>query len=306
MKVVLAGRGLGLYRLLELLPLEEISISGILTSKPAPEYEVTSEDFARFAESHGVPFLHSSRREVYEPFLESLEADILISAQFTSIFNRRALEHFPLGGLNVHGGDLPRFRGNACQAWAILSGESRIGLCVHRMVADEIDSGDIIAREYLPISLSTKIGTVFDWINERTAPMLLKAINELDRDPGFYLEKQSVNPSDSLRCYPRKPEDGKIDWNVAAEDVLRLVNACNRPYPGAFCNFHENKMIIWDAELSDSNEPFLAVPGQVADYGEGWVDVACGSGKIRLLKVEIDGKVGSPTDWVTSRRHRLN
>ena len=70
----------------------------------------------------------------------------------------KIINYFNYGILNAHGGDLPRYRGNACQAWAILNGENKIGLCIHKMVGGELDSGDIISRDYLDIGENTKIG----------------------------------------------------------------------------------------------------------------------------------------------------
>jgi len=110
---------------------------------------------------------------------------------------------FPLGILNAHGGDLTRYRGNACQAWAILNGEERIGLCVHKMQGGELDSGDIITRDYLPIDYTTKITKVWDWMTERVPILMLEAVEQLSKDSSYVLEQQSADPQDALRCYPR-------------------------------------------------------------------------------------------------------
>ena len=107
---------------------------------------------------------------------------------------------FPYGILNAHGGDLPRYH-NACQAWAIINGESRIGLCIHRMIGGELDSGDIIARDFLSINHNTKVTSILDWMNNRT-PKQLKAVQKLAENPSYFLEKQSEDPTKALRCYP--------------------------------------------------------------------------------------------------------
>ena len=74
-----------------------------------------------------------------------------------------------------HGGDLPRYRGNACQAWAILNGEDRIGLCIHRMIGDELDSGDIIARDYFSIDQTTKVTKAWEWLHKKIPELFLEA-----------------------------------------------------------------------------------------------------------------------------------
>jgi methionyl-tRNA formyltransferase len=135
---------------------------------------------------------------------------------------------------------------------------------------------------------------------------MLEAVEKLEADPSYFLELQSKSPQDSLRCYPRKPEDGRITWSESARNVLRLVNASCKPYAGAFCGFEDRVMIIWDAELVLDDEIFCAVPGQVTNIGEGFIEVACGKGKLRLLEIEIDCVKKSPDTIIKSIRKRLS
>ena len=79
-----------------------------------------------------------------------------------------------MGILNAHGGDLPRYRGNACQAWAILNGEEKIGLCIHKMIGGELDSGNIIAKEFLKIDINTKVTQVWGWMSTSIPKLFLK------------------------------------------------------------------------------------------------------------------------------------
>ena len=225
---------------------------------------------------------------------------------YTGILPQSIIDIFPFGVLNSHGGDLPRYRGNACQAWAIINGEERIGLCIHKMIGGELDSGDIITRDYMPINHSTKVTKVWEWMSCRIPLLMLEAVEKLEADPSYLLELQSKSPQDFLRCYPRKPEDGRITWSESARNVLRLVNASCKPYAGAFCGFEDRVMIIWDAELVLDDEIFCAVPGQVTNIGEGFIEVACGKGKLRLLEIEIDCVKKSPDTIIKSIRKRLS
>ena len=219
---------------------------------------------------------------------------------------QEVIDLFPLGILNAHGGDLPKYRGNACQAWAILNGEKRIGLCIHRMIGGELDSGDIIAREYLSIDHDTKVTQVWKWMVQRIPELMVKAVTRLSSDRDYVLEHQSKDSKNALRCYPRKPEDGRIDWHQPALNILRLINASNKPYAGAFCDYEGAKLIIWDAVLVNDDEVFCAVPGQVTKIGEGFVEVACGEGKLRLLGMEMNRQAIKPSELIRSIRKRLD
>lgn len=306
MKIAIIGRTEILYDSALLLREAGHEIVCILTAKEAPEYTRTAQDFRKLADLWKIPFVQGGRIGESIDFLRAVRADIAVSINYTGVVPQTVIDLFPLGVLNAHGGDLPRYRGNACQAWAILNGEERIGLCIHRMIGGELDSGDILARDYLMIDSSTKVTKVWGWMGERTPSLMLEAVKQLGRDSDYVLERQSRDPQEALRCYPRVPEDGRINWSMDAIDVLRLINASNKPYSGAFGEFEKEKIIVWDAQLVGDEERFCAVPGQVTLVGDGFVDVACGSGKLRIFSVEFRGEVLTPDSIIKSIRKRLS
>ncbi|MBI2747514.1 MAG: methionyl-tRNA formyltransferase [Burkholderiales bacterium] len=305
LKIAIIGRTEILYDSALALRKVGFEVVCILTAKEAPEYVRTAADFEALAQAWDIPFEKGPRITDHVEFLRASQADIGVSINYTGVIPQAIIDLFPLGILNAHGGDLPRYRGNACQAWAILNGESRIGLCIHRMIGGELDSGDIVARDYLPIDHTTKVTAVWRWMVERSPGLVLEAVQGLSVDPDYVLVRQSSDPKDALRCYPRRPEDGRIDWRRSAMEVLRLINASNKPYAGAFCDFEGRQLIIWDADLINDGEVFCAVPGQITELGEHGVDVACGVGKIRLKEVELEGRSGAPREWISSIRKRL-
>lgn len=306
MKIAIIGRTEVLYNTAINLKRRGHEISCILTSKAAPEYTRTENDFKMLAEEWDIPFEQGSKIEQHIDFLTRTNSDLAVSINYSGVIPQTVIDLFTLGILNAHGGDLPRYRGNACQAWAILNGENRIGLCIHKMIGGELDSGDIIAKEYFNIDLSTKITEVWDWITICTPNLIEKAVDKLQRDSKYVLEKQSLNPEDALRCYPRIPDDGKINWSKSSIEILRLINASNKPYSGAYCYFEEKKITIWDAELVSDFENFCAIPGQVTKIGENFIEVACGIGKIRLFSIEFSNEILVPSILIKSIRKRLN
>ena len=305
MRIAIIGRSEVLYNAALSLLEEGHEIVCILTSKEAPEYLRNALEFRELADKFRIPFEQGSQIAKYEDFLRNAHADIGVSMNYPGILPQSVIDLFPLGVLNVHGGDLPRYRGNACQAWAIINGEKFIGLCIHRMIGGELDSGDIITRDYINIDHNTKVTQVLNWIEVRTPELIHEALRKLKDNPDYILEKQSKNLNDTLRCYPRKPEDGRINWSQSAIDVIRLINASNKPYAGAFCEFEGEKLIIWDAELLDGGEVFCAVPGQVTRIGDGFIEVACKNTKIKILKCEKNSIICKPSTFIRSIRKRL-
>lgn len=285
MKVALIGRTEVLYSTAELLVERGHEIVLVVTAKAAPEYTRTAEDFEVLARKLGVPFLHSAKIGEIAELIQSLpKVDVGVSMNYPGIIPATIIDLFPLGILNAHGGDLPRYRGNACQAWAILNAEEQVGLCVHKMVGGELDSGDIITREYHPLNLETTVTDVYSWMASRTLELFAEALDLLEANPEYVLERQSKNPADALRCYPRAPEDGYIDWNRSAVEILRLINASTKPYAGAF-TWHKGEMVrIWSARMGALPCPSCFVPGQVLwKNDDGSVAVGTGNSGVLLL-----------------------
>lgn len=306
MRVALIGRSEILFRAGQKMLAQGHEIALIVTAKEAPEYTATADDFRKMADELSCRFLRKVRlAECIEEIRSLGPLDIGISANFPGLVPQEVIDCFRLGVLNAHGGDLPRYRGNACQAWAIINGEDRVGLCVHQMVGGELDSGDIVARDYHPVTPNTKVTELWTWMTERAPELFEEAVTALSRNPDYVLERQSDDPQEASRCYPRRPEDGRIDWSRSALDILRLINASNKPYAGAFCQLDGETIRVWDAELVEDGERFLAVPGQVTKLGPGWVQIATGSGKIQLNTLEKDGQILEGNSVLTSLRSRL-
>lgn len=289
MKVAAIGRSEILFDAVLELQSAGHEVCLIVTSRPAPEYLRTAEDFVELAKSIGAKFIYTTGAtdEVIESIKKIPEMDIGVSFNHTAILDESMIGLFKHGILNAHGGDLPRYRGNACQAWAIINGEEQIGLCVHKMVPDCIDVGPIIAREYYPLSIEVSVGEVWKWISRRTPVLFAQALSNLAKDPQYQIDYASAESEASLRCYPRRPEDGLIDWAHEPEKIVRLIKASGRPYQGAFSFADGRKVRIWDAQIYPDDENFLAIPGQVALIKGSEVVVIARGGKVLLTDFEI-------------------
>ena len=311
MRVAIIGRTKILYDTAIKLVDQGHDIKLIVSSKEAPEYTIKAKDFENLASSIGAKYLYTPKineDEIITTMGETGQIDIAISINYTGVIGQKVIDLFPLGILNAHGGDLPKYRGNACQAWAIINAEDRIGLCIHKMIGGELDSGDILEREFYPINMNTRVGEVYEWMTERTPVMMLNSVNRLLNDPSSKLETQSKNPADALRCYPRLPEDGRINWNLPAEDIVRLINASSEPFSGAFSFLKNEKVVIWRAELVQDNEVWSGISGQVSkiDKVGNCVEVLTGSGKIRIFEIQLGEERGAPTNFIKSIRLRFS
>jgi methionyl-tRNA formyltransferase len=308
MKFVAIGRGKILYDTIELLVQSGHEIVGIATDIAAPEYTRQVSDFLELAKREGVSIVVSKSSFEIDNFLRNLPPfEIGISVNHRSILKKETIGFFEYGILNLHGGDLPRYRGNACQAWAILNLETSVGICVHKMIPDVVDEGPILVREYLEISLDTKIWDVLSWMENVGPKMFLQAINLLSIDTNFQIEDTRESNTRSLRCYERRPSDAQIDWNVSAKSVLALINASSYPYSGAYTIYKTQKMFVDDASIASLNFDILAIPGQVVELRPKSIVIACKDGEaLEVLRVRLeDAKPLIPRSIIKSTKVRL-
>lgn len=283
------------------------ALIAIVSDLESQEYKIGLHDFAQLAIAEGVPLLVSSSNSEIVDFLKTFDhLDVAISVNHRRILNGDVLNQFCLGVLNFHGGDLPRYRGNACQAWAIINGEKQIGACIHRMISDELDKGTILARDFLSIDDSTKISDVYSWMSEIAPKLFRNALDSLLLNPNFTHELQNESVK-AHRCHERRPEDSRIDWKLTSSQIVRLVNASGPPYSGAYCMFEDKVMRIFEAETVELQEDFSAIPGQVIDVESNSVIVACGENQsVRISKVSLElGEISDASLFIKSTRRRL-
>jgi methionyl-tRNA formyltransferase len=285
----------------------EVGLVG--TSSGEDYYSADVPAFQAFAEGCGADFFNSAK--VNEPEiiarLRAARCDVAVSVNWQTLIGRDAIESFQHGILNVHAGDLPRFRGNAAPNWAILLGESRIGLCLHRMIPGELDSGEILGRRFTKLNEDTYIDQIYRWIEAETPALVVAGINAI-ADGTARFEEQSRDPKMSLRCYPRRPEDGRVDWSRPVNEILALIRASSRPFAGAYTTLEGKEVIrIWRATRYDHEAPFVAVAGQVLLRADGDPVIACQNGAIRLTDISVDheGQRDAKAAVTRSLRNRL-
>ena len=311
MRVALIGRTEAMLNTGELLIERGYNVPLVITSKEAPEYHVTSKDFENFAKKIGAKYINTAKINtpgIISEIRSLGQIDIVCSINFTGIISETVIKLFDLGILNAHAGDLPRYRGNAVMAWAILNNEKQIGLCIHKMIGGELDSGPIINRIYKEINDNTKVKELFEWVFDETPKLFLDSIEKLRINSEYFLEIQSSDPKETLRCYPRLPEDGLIDWKDSSENIIRLINASGDPFMGAYTYLEEEQIIILDAELYEDEEVFLGIPGQIASkLNNGCILVLTGNGKLKIKKVktEISASLIFPSEIIKSLRKRF-
>ncbi len=291
MRVAILGRTRSLYQTALEVVRRGHTLGLVGTCRAEEYYDFREEHFAALAKEHDVPFFCDRRinRPDIVAKLVAARCEVALSVNWLTIIGAAALDAFPFGILNAHAGDLPRYRGNACPNWAILNGEPHVGLCVHKMLADLLDQGPILARAFFALDPARDIGDVYVWLGQVVPKLMADAVDILATGRRDFPDSRD-DPRPSLRCYPRRPEDSRIDWSESVERIHRLVRASTRPFAGAFAYLDDERCVrVWKAAPATMDEEWIAVPGQILGAVEGDPLVACGDGALRLCEITVDG-----------------
>jgi methionyl-tRNA formyltransferase len=309
-RVAIIGRSRPLLLTAETLVHAGHTVAIVATCQAESHYRADQDEFRRLADRLGAVFVCTRRigDEDAVARFRAADCDVAVSVNWPTMIGRDLISCFPYGLLNAHAGDLPRYRGNACPNWAILCGEPFVGLCVHTMDADALDAGPVLMRDRFALTDDTYIADVYAWLDRRIPSLFTETLDALGRDE-IVAQVQSNYAQDILRCYPRRPEDGRVDWTRSAVDVHRLVRASSRPFAGAFTTLDgDGRITVWRAELDEHNGRVLAVPGQVLYISHGAPVIACGQGVLRLTEIETgDGSEDCDAKALVGRslRNRL-
>jgi methionyl-tRNA formyltransferase len=198
--------------------------------------------------------------------------------------------NFKRGCIGFHASLLPKLRGGAPLNWAILSGLHETGLTLFE-VKDGVDNGPIHDQEAIPIGPRTYVGDLIEKSRLAAASIIERSL------PGILSGKaapreQTGEPS---YCLQRTPEDGRIDWRLAAEDIDRLIRAVSRPYPGGLARLDGRELAVHRAQVAGDIE-LSGMPGQIANLSEiSWPLVVCGKSSIAITEAQFsDGEDALP------------
>ena len=220
--------------------------------------------------------------------LRSWQADVIIVAAFGMLLPPAVLELPPHGCINVHASLLPRWRGAAPVAAAILAGDECTGVTLMRMDIG-LDSGPIIRQAKLPIAPDDTQETLTQKLSQLGATLLGETL------PDWLAGRIIPRPQDETQVTwapPLKKEQGRIRWEQPAEYIARQVRAFH-PWPGTFTEWRGAPLKILRVRVvpaspvtSDAPAP---PPGTVVAAAEG-VCVVTGAGMIQLLEVQPAGR----------------
>lgn len=214
--------------------------------------------------------------------IEALEPDMIVVAAFGQILPQSVLDIPRLGCINVHGSLLPKLRGASPMHAAILEGLDESGITIMRMEAG-LDTGDMISKVSCDIK-GRDFTEVSEILAKAGAKLLAETIPHIADGTAVY-EKQ--DDSEATYAGMMKKADGFTDFSEPAETVERKIRAFIE-WPACYSYLDGQQVKFYKAEVL-TEEPD-GEPGTVSSTDKNSYIINCGSGKLRVLEQQLQGK----------------
>jgi methionyl-tRNA formyltransferase len=247
-----------------------------LHQSPVKEYAVTQ----------GIPVLQPTnlKSEQFLDELRSFQANLQIIVAFRML--PEVVWNMPaLGSFNIHGSLLPKYRGAAPINWAIINGEKETGVTSF-FLKHEIDTGDLLLQERIPILEEDDFGTVYEKLKHKGAGLALKTVQAI--------EANTVNPvpqqeSIEIKHAPKIFKDTcEIKWNMPATSIKNFIRGLS-PYPAAWTRLNDKTFKIFKVAVLD-NIKYELEPGQIHTDNKTYVHIQTAEGVISILDLQMEGK----------------
>lgn len=247
---------------------------------------------ATVAQTLGYRVLPAKR--VRDPFfaeeVKDMDVDVLLNVHSLHIVRAPVLEAVKVGAFNLHPGPLPEYAGMNTPSWAILNGEKEHGATVHWMTAG-IDEGDIAYQARFDLSETDTGLSVSAKCVRIGLQMIDTLLNTLSQDPNSV---PSIRQDASKRRYfdIRAPFEGKVQWNMSADELDRFVRACDYfplPSPLGYPTAHLQGKPVGLMKVRKTYTRTSAEPGRITKH-DGVVCLATKDEWLAVHKLQIDGK----------------
>ncbi len=316
MRIVMMGTGLFAEPTFDALLAGPDPVVGLVTQPDRDRGAVrgstrqTGRGMKEIALAHGVPVYQPESINTPEGIAQLREwrPDLLVVAAYGQILSRDVLAVPTHGGINVHGSLLPKYRGAAPIAWAILGGETETGVTIIRMSV-ALDAGDMLAQEAVAVGPDETAGEV----EARLAPVGARlAMRVIEQIRAGTTQGRKQDPALVTKAPKLTKEHGAIDWHRHGRDVVNQVRAM-QPWPTAYTFWHRLgqsplRMILLRATWRPAGPGEDAAPGMIlGEEGDlSRLGVMAGEGTVvEVTELQPDGKRRMPAaDFLRGRRPR--
>lgn len=237
------------------------------------------EDPKGFAKSLGVAVFDSDQIDSEQLIELAAQVDVAVSVGCARLLKKRELEAPRFGTFNLHPAELPKYRGKHPDLFAIMDGQSRVGVTLHRMDTG-IDTGPIVAQLTEPVLTDDTIVTMTDKLYSRGAVLLSELLADLANDSQIEQVSQArrFDPLDLRKI---------IDWHDSAWRINNLVRALTYPWPMAKTIVAGKPILISRLRIVEDG---LINPGYLLAVSDDAIRVGTGGNSVDILEIRDEEK----------------
>ncbi len=269
-----------------------------MPDKPAGRgHQVQYSAVKQYALEVGLPLLQPEKLKD-EAFLQTLrayQADLQIVVAFRML-PEVVWAMPPYGTFNLHAALLPLYRGAAPLNWAIINGEKETGATTF-FLKQEIDTGDMILQERMPIGDDENVGSVHDRLMTMGAGLVLRTV-DLIIDGKAQRIPQPILPENEMRPAPKIfKETCEINFHQTAAEVHNFVRGLS-PYPAAWARLTlgGSEQVVKIYKVAPLPSPHEGkprnevIPGTISTDGKNYLRIYTIDGYVEVLELQLPGK----------------
>ncbi|MGE0755800.1 MAG: methionyl-tRNA formyltransferase [Pirellulaceae bacterium] len=223
--------------------------------------------------------------------LRKLDPELLVVCDYGQLLSAETLAIAPLGGINLHGSLLPKYRGAAPVNWAIWQGDTETGVTVLHMTP-RLDAGPSLVQASTPIGPDETAQDLEPRLARLGVEPVLTALHMLeawDRASPLGIVQDRALATKAPRL---KKSDGCVDWCQPAAVIYRQFRAL-QPWPGVYTEWHRPgqpplRLIL--LQLRPADGPVAGPPGAVHASEDGTLCVATGNGAMSVSRLQPAGR----------------
>ncbi|MCB1214076.1 MAG: methionyl-tRNA formyltransferase [Deltaproteobacteria bacterium] len=212
--------------------------------------------------------------------LKNLQADYFVVVAYGKILSKAFLEIAP--AINLHFSLLPKYRGAACVAQALIDGQEETGVTT-MLIVEALDAGPILLQWTEEIKESDTVLTLSERLSHLGAEALVKTLEGLER---ANLRPVPQNDKEASYAAKIKKEQGHVDWSKSPQEIYQLYQGLS-PWPGLYSFLQGKRLILAKLQKSDLVKDLK--PGELFIH-QDHLYVQANGGSLEIIELKPEGK----------------
>jgi len=278
----------------------------VLVTRPLPAVRTRGKQptnpMRDAASKHGVEVIAPDdvNSEASRTQLAALRPDLFVVCDYGQILSPETLGVPPLGGINLHGSLLPKYRGAAPVQWSVLQGDAETGVTVIHMTP-KLDGGPCLVAEATPIDDDETAEQLEPRLSQLGVEPVHQAIRMLESWDRTSTMGTLQDASQSSRAPRLRKSDGNIQWSQSAQQIRNQIRAF-KPWPGSYTHWKKTggdsiRLIIdQTTQIAEPTDGDDVEPGTITKIDQQGLHVSTGAGTLVIKSLQPAGKRAMDVD----------